>query len=343
MLPPRSFSLAEVTALVGGSLHGDPSTPITGINGIKEAAPGDLTFVRDDRYWPDFLQSPAAAALTSTVHPDSPKPYIVVPHPEVAFLEIVEQFLPPKPQPEPGIHPTALIHPSATLAEDIHIGPYVVIGERAVLQRAVVVHAQCYIGADCTIGAETVLYPQVVLREGTRLGARCIVHAHATLGTDGFGFVAHSGTWRKIPQIGRVVVEDDVEIGSGTCIDRATFGETRVGRGTKIDNLVQIGHNAKIGEHCVIAGMVGIAGSATIGNNVRIGARAGIAGHIRIGDGASIGGMAVVMRDVDPEATVSGWPATDHRQALRILMAQQHVPEMLRRIRRLEREQNKGE
>jgi len=334
-----NMSVREIAQMVGGTIIGDPETRITGMNSVQDAQPGDIAFVRAARYLP-FLKTSKASAVFIAEAPEDPADIalILTPRPELAFAQMLPHCdLPAPPHPQ-GIHPTAVIDSSARLGGSAAIGPHVCIEGDCVLGDRVVIYAGAYIGRGTRIGEDSVVYPNVILREETELGARCIIHSGACIGSDGFGFAPVNGRWIKIPQIGRVILGDDVEIGSNTAIDRATFGVTRIGRGTKIDNLVQIGHNTVIGEHCVIAGMVGIAGSAVIGNQVRIGAAAGINGHIDIGDGATIGAWAGVTKSVAPGQVVSGFPAMDHALQRRVLVAQQRTPELIRRVRQLERE-----
>jgi len=311
------MTVGEIARLLGGTVQGDPGTEITGVNGLSEAGSGDLCFVRNSRYISQLQDSKASAALVpSPLDPQPLSAVIVVDEPEQAFVRVLHLFAAEKfPRPAAGIH---------------------CVEEGAVLGDRVVLYPGVFIGRGSVVGAETVIYPNAVVREGVRIGARCIVHAGACIGSDGFGFVPLGGVWMKIPQVGTVEIGDDVEIGSNTAVDRATFGVTKVGNGVKIDNLVQIGHNVQIGEHTVIAGMAGVAGSAVIGSQVRVGASAGITGHITVGDGASIAARSGVTRSVAPGQVVSGYPAMDHAQQRRVLVVQAKLPELAKRVRELE-------
>lgn len=332
-----ALTVEEIARLVGGVVTGDPATEITGVNGIQEAGPGDLCFARGPKYHPMLRDCRASAALVSEPVEGISPATILVARPEQAFVMVLHLFESQKAHvPPAGADPSASVSPEAVLGAGVHVGPRAVVEAGARLDDGVVVHAGVYVGRNCRIGAGTVLYPNAVLREETVVGKGCIIHSGACIGSDGFGFVPVEGAWRKIPQVGTVEIGDDVEIGSNTAIDRATFGVTRIGSGTKIDNLVQIGHNVRIGEHCVIAGTAGIAGSAVIGDHVRIGASAGIAGHITIGDGASIGARSGVMKSVPAGAVVSGFPATDHEAQKRIMVGVTRLPELLKRLRRAE-------
>lgn len=332
-------TVGDIARLVGGTVVGDASARITGVNSIAEAGPGELSFIRDARYLRHLETTGAAAVLITEPPEGGSTTVIVVDTPDLAFAQVLQSIADAEqPFPEPGVHELAAVAETATLGEGVFADAHARIGDDCVIGDRVRIYAGAYVGPGCTVGAETVLHPNVVLREQTVVGARCILHAGAVLGSDGFGFAPIGGRWMKIPQVGTVHVGDDVEIGSNTAIDRATFGATRIGNGTKIDNLVQIGHNVRIGEHCVIAGKTGIAGSALIGNHVRIGAGAGINGHIEIGDGATVGANAGVAKSVAPGATVSGFPAMDHNLVRRVWVARRRLPELLRRVRQLERD-----
>lgn len=333
------MTVADIAHLVGGTVQGDPTVCISGVNSVKDAQCGEITFIRAARYLPCLYTTKASAVLIAEAPPDAPDiPLIITPRPELAFAQLLplcDLAIPPHPQ---GIHPQAAIAPTAILGREVAIDAHACLAAHCVLGDRVIIYPGVYIGQGVRIGNDSVIYPNVTLREGVELGARCTIHSGACIGSDGFGFAPIQGQWIKIPQVGRVILGDDVEIGSNTTIDRATFGLTRIGRGTKIDNLVQIGHNVEIGEHTVVAGMVGIAGSAVIGSHVRIGAAAGINGHIDIGDGATIGAWAGVTKSVAPGQIVSGFPAKDHALERRVLVAQTRVPELIRRVRQLERE-----
>ena len=332
------MTVGEIALLLGGTVYGDPATEITGVNGLREAGPGDLCFVRSDRYFPQLYETKASAALIpKPVDPQPLSAAIVVAEPEHAFVRVLQLFAAGRVfHPAAGVHAQAFVAPGAVLGENVCIGPNASVEDGAVLGDGVVLYPGVYVGRGSRIGADTVAYPNAVIREGVRIGARCVLHAGVCIGSDGFGFVPMGGVWMKIPQVGTVEIGDDVEIGSNTAVDRATFGVTKVGNGVKIDNLVQIGHNVQIGENSVIAGMAGVAGSTVIGSQVRIGASAGINGHITIGDGASIAARSGVTRSVAPGQVVSGYPAMDHAQQRRVLVVQGQLPELAKRVRELE-------
>lgn len=336
-------TVGEIAALVGGSVVGESALRIAGLNGIKQAQPGELTFLGNRSYLP-FLESTQATAIFVTQDFEEPEPareeraFIRVKNPYHAFVRIIQEYAvrPDAFHPQ-GIHPTAVIGNNVTLGKDVALDAHVCIADDAVIGDAAVLYAGCYVGRGSRIGAGTVLYPNVVLREGVVVGSRCILHAGVVIGADGFGFAPVGGKWFKIPQTGIVILGDDVEIGANSAVDRATFGCTVVGRGTKIDNLVQIGHNVEIGEDSVISGMTGVAGSATIGNHVIIAGQVGVADHSQIGDGVTIGTRSGVFGSVEPGAVVSGYPLVKHKQDLRIQATIKQLPEWPRRIRDLER------
>ena len=331
-------SVAEIAELVGGAVAGDGALRITGVNGIRQAASGDLSFVGSPRYVPYAETTAASALLVCEGVTCQDKTVIRVNDPYKAFIQVIQQCVDQgTAHPFEGIHDSAVIGRDVTLGQGVAIDAHVRIGDDARLGDGVVVYAGVYIGRGVSVGAETVIYPNVVIREGVTVGARCILHAGVVLGSDGFGFAPVDGSWFKVPQVGSVVIGDDVEIGANSAVDRATFGSTVVGRGTKIDNLVQVGHNVEIGDDCVVSGMTGIAGSATVGHHVTIGAQAGIGDHIEVGDGATIAGRAGVASSVKAGAVVSGYPAMDHQAQLRILAAMRRLPDTRQRVRQLER------
>ncbi|HNR29624.1 MAG TPA: UDP-3-O-(3-hydroxymyristoyl)glucosamine N-acyltransferase [Candidatus Hydrogenedentes bacterium] len=331
------MTVSEIVALVGGRVAGDPSLRITGANGLREARKGEVSFVREARYLPLLDHTRASAVFLAEEVQGYPFTQIIVDQPEVAFLLVLQRLGEHALTHPQGVHPAAIVGNNVALGREVALDAFVRIADDACIGDRVVLYAGAYVGRSARVGADTVVYPNATIREYCEIGERCILHANAVIGSDGFGFVPVEGRWVKVPQVGRVVLGDDVEVGSNTAIDRATFGETRIGQGTKIDNLVQIGHNVRIGEHCVIAGKVGIAGSAVIGSHVRIGAQAGVNGHIEVGDGATIGARAGVTGSVPAGATVSGFPAIDHSQQRRVMVAQTHLPEMGRRLRQVER------
>jgi len=327
----------EIAEIVGGKLSGNPDEAITGVAGIKEAQPGDLTFVESPKYFPALKTTRASVILLATdAKVESDRTLIRVDNPTQAFAKVVTRTIPPPVRFQPGVHPTACIASSATLGNDVSIQPFVVVEDGATVGDRTVVGAGSYIGHESRVGSGYLIYPRVTLRDRTVLGDRVVLHSGVVLGADGFGFETVNGKHQKIPQLGNVEIGDDVEIGANTSIDRARFGKTHIGRGTKIDNLVQIGHNCVIGEHCIICSFVGMAGSTIVGDCVTIAGQVGIAGHLTIGDKSIIMAQAGVTKDVPPGSFMLGSPAVPHTKFKRVHAATQHLPELLEKLRELE-------
>lgn len=335
-------SLRQLAQLVGGEVLGDGDLQLTGVRPLEDAGPEHLSFYHNRKYLTAAQNSRAGALLLADPQLFPGRNLLVHREPYWALAKILEFFYPPK-RPEPGVHPQAVVAPSARLGARVSVGPFAVIGEGAVLGDGVVVGPLCVVGEGCQIGEETILHPGVILEPGCQVGARCILQAGVVVGADGFGFATSQGKHYKVPQVGRVVIEDEVELGANVCVDRATLGETRIGRGTKVDNLVQIGHNVVIGEGCLLVAQTGIAGSSKLGRGVILAGQAGVTGHITIGDGAIITAKAGAMEDVPPGAMVSGMPARAHRQWLeaqarlyQLAKLQARVAELEERLAKLE-------
>ncbi len=329
-------TLGELARLVGGELRGDPGIPISGVESLERAGPGQLSFVAARRHLATARESRAAAFLVPADADLPGRPVIRVAEPYLAVATLLELFH-PAPAPAPGLHPTALVDPTARVAPEASVGAFAVVGARSVLEAGAVLHPHVVVGPGCRVGARSVLHPHVVLREGVEVGRGVVIHAGTIIGADGFGYAFDGRRHRKIPQVGRVVIEDDVEIGANVTIDRATLGETRIGRGTKIDNLVQIGHNTRVGADAIIVAQTGIAGSCRIGDRVLIGGQAGLTDHLTVGDDARIGSKSGVHRDVPPGGEVLGYPAMPAPQARRAMAAYALLPELVRTVRALER------
>jgi UDP-3-O-[3-hydroxymyristoyl] glucosamine N-acyltransferase len=330
---------SAVAAAVGGVLEGGADPELTGVAPLDRAGPDELAILSDARYRTQLAASRAGALLIADkLHePVTPgRPQIVVPDVHRALAVLLPILYPP-PTPEAGVHPTAVLGAGCVLGTGVHIGPYAVIGARTRLGANARVLAHCVLGEDCEVGADAVLHPHVTLYRRVRIGARSIVHSGARLGVDGFGFTWSDGAHRKIPQVGGCVVGEDVEIGANVTIDRGSIGSTEVGSGVKIDNLVHLGHNVRVGDHTVIVAQVGVSGSTTIGQRATLAGQAGFAGHIRIGDGATVAAQAGVFGDVPAGATYSGYPARPHREALRAQASLFRLPRLFDRVRALER------
>src|SRR5687767_12315633 len=284
--PPIRVTLDMVAQAVGGIVIGDGTTEITGVAGIREAREGELTFLAHPRYEPYLEQTRASAVIVADDHRALGKPLIQNPNPYLAFLNAVRFFQGEEERPAPGIHPSAVVAPEAFVDATATVGPNAVVEAGARVGPLAWIGPGCYIGKGVSIGPETRLHPNVTVLEECVLGSRVLVHSGTVIGSDGFGFVRDGEIYRKLPQVGNVVIEDDVELGACVTIDRATMGTTRIGAGSKIDNLVQIAHNVQIGNNCIIVAQVGISGSTTLGDHVVLAGQVGIVGHIHIGAGA---------------------------------------------------------
>lgn len=284
-----AYTLGEIAAAFGYEVEGATDVVITGVAGLEDAGPTELTFLANPRYAAKARTTKAAAIILSrgAAADGVPCPIVRAPDAYLAFAQVAKWFYRP-PTPPPGVHPTALIAPSARLGAEVRIGPYAVVGENVLIGDRTTLYSHVVVYDDARIGDDCVLHAHVVVRERVEIGRRVIIHNHVTVGCDGFGYAKRpDGSWEKIPQTGRVIIEDDVEIGAGTQIDRASVGETRIRRGAKLDNLVQIGHAVEVGEDTLLCAQVGIAGSAVIGSRVILAGQVGVAGHLTIGDGVT--------------------------------------------------------
>ena len=327
-------TLAELAALVGGTVKGDPSVRIRGVGGLEDAGPGEITFLANPKYASLVESTRAAAIVISDKSPVPAVPAVVVKDPNVAFMEIARQFAESTPGPQ-GIHPSAVIAPSATLGKNVAVGAHAVIGEGAAIGEGTVIHPLVYIGPGARIGRDSILHAGVSIRERCILGDRVIAHCGTVIGSDGFGFATVDGVHHKIPQSGIVVIEDDVELGANCTVDRARIDRTIIRRGTKLDNLVHIGHNSIIGEHVLMAAMVAVAGSVKVEHHAMIGGQVAIGGHLTVGAGGILTGQAGLSKDLPPGAMFSGTPAGPHVGRMRALAASHQVDRLLREVREL--------
>ena len=336
----RVLTIGAIAARLDGTLRGPAAVEIHGLATPTDAAPGDLTFIGAAPYAKQWSASRAAAAvvvadLASALDASDPRPVIAVHDADVAMAVALELFRTPEPVPDEGVHPAAFVHRGAELGARVRLGPHVSVDRGARIADDVVLHAGVRVYADAVIGAGSVLHANVVVRHGCTLGRRVILHQGVAIGADGFGYrpdPAGRGLL-KLPHIGNVVLEDDVEIGANSCIDRGKFGSTVIGAGTKIDNLCQVGHNCRVGRGVVIAGCTGIGGSVTIGDGVQIGGAVGLSDHVTIGPGARVGGGSIVYRDVPAGATWLGVPAGDAGAVKRQWVALKRLPELLGQLR----------
>lgn len=340
--------LAEISALVEGQIIGQPDIVVTGVSSVEAAEPGHLVYVEGDRFIKSALASKAAAFVVGRQIPELSRPQLLVSNPRYAFACIVQRFF-VLPYRARGIAEQISRGRDVQIGSDVSLWPFVTLGDRVRIGARVTLYPGVFIGDDSAVGDDSILYPNVTVRESCRIGNRVIIHSSTVIGSDGFGYVQHQGRHHKIPQLGMVTIEDDVELGANVTVDRATFGHTIIKRGTKVDNLVQIAHNVSIGEDSILVAQVGIAGSTTVGNQVMIGGQAGLAGHIQIGDRVMVAARAGVNRSLASDQVVSGAPVMPHEawvkaQAVipRLPELRQQVRALQERVRRLERTPGQG-
>lgn len=330
-----TFTLAQVQQLVGGTLHGNGNNPLLFLASLNEATPQALAFIINDKAAKIPGGIKAGALLVHRHFPEIDVPQIVVPNPLLAFAQVAQKFF-VRPAVPRGVAMEVTRGTDVTIGADPSIWPFVTLGDRVTIGARVTLYPGVFVGADSSIGDDSVLYPNVVVREGCSVGARVIIHSGTVIGADGFGYVQHEGRHHKIPQLGGVTIEDDVELGANITIDRATLGQTLIKQGTKIDNLVQIAHNVTVGEHDIIVAQVGIAGSTTIGHHVMIGGQAGLADHLTIGDQVMIAARAGVNRSLESNQIVSGAPVMPHETWMKAQAVIPRLPELRQLVRSLE-------
>jgi UDP-3-O-[3-hydroxymyristoyl] glucosamine N-acyltransferase len=332
-----SFTVSQIAEQLRGEVLGDGSVEITGFASADRAKNGDLTFAEKEAYFAAAERSAAAAIMVTGEFTSAEKVLIRVPNTRVAVARLLPIFFPPDQLP-PGIHPSAIIADSAQIDPTAHIGPNCVVGARVRLGARSALTGGNHVGRDCQIGDDVCLFPNVVIYAQSQIGHRVTIHAGTVIGSDGYGYVFDEGRHRKMLQVGNVIIHDDVEIGANAAIDRGALGATVIGQGTKIDNLVHIAHNVTIGRHCLIMGQVGFAGSTRLGDYCVIASQSGIAGHLTLGNQATVGAKSGVMRDIPEKGTVLGIPAAPDKQAKRQMIAVQQLPELIRRMRDLEKQ-----
>jgi len=334
------MKLSEISEKLGGILEGVGDIEIKAVAGLAEASAGDISFLSNPKYAAQVASTKASAVI---VPADWDRParctLMRVENSDQVFAQVAELFYEAPPKPADGVHPSAVVAESVQLGSGVSIGANCTVEEGVVVGANTVISPNCYLGYKTVIGEDCFLYPLVSTREFTEVGSRVIIHNGTVVGSDGFGYaVQDDGSRTKIPQIGKVVIEDDVELGANVAIDRARFGKTKVGKGSKIDNLVQIAHNVVIGEHSVLCGQVGISGSTTIGSRCILAGQAGMAGHIEVGDGAIIGAQAGVMKNVAAKDFVIGSPAMPHLQFKKMIANTILLPKLKDRIKKLEQQ-----
>ncbi len=330
----RSYRLEAIAHHVGGQVEGDASIVIAGPANPEWAEPQHLVFVVEDKYRQPVMASRAGAAIAREALGD--RPTIVVANPRLAMAKALELWAPEPPA--AGIHPTAWVDPTAKLGPGVSIGAHCAVGANVRIGSRTVLHPGVVIGADTRIGEDGLLHARAIVREACILGDRVIVQPGAVIGSDGYGFVPSGGKHLKVPQVGNVIVGDDVEIGANVTIDRATIGSTQIGQGTKIDNLVHVGHNVLIGENVLLVSQVGISGSSRIGDRSTLAGQVGVAGHVEIGADSLILARAGITKDIPNRAVVSGFPARPHREELRRLAAIDKLPQLVSELRELARQ-----
>jgi UDP-3-O-[3-hydroxymyristoyl] glucosamine N-acyltransferase len=334
--------LDELARRLGVELIGDGGKEIRGVQPLEKAAADDLSFFHNPRYAEQARNSRAGAVLLADPSLLPGRDVLVCEHPYLAFARALAIFHPAEPAPV-GVHCSAVVAAGASLGDDVSIGPHVVIGPGSRVGSGTVIGAGSVLGDQVEVGEGCLIHPRVVIEDRCRVGDRCILHAGVVIGSDGYGFATVDGVHHKVPQVGRVVVEDDVELGANVCIDRGTLGDTRIGRGTKVDNLVQVAHNVQVGEGCLLVAQAGISGSTSLGHHVVMAGQAGVAGHLRVGDLAVITAKTAVFKDVSDGAMVSGNPARPQREWLtanaelrRLAGVRKRLAELERRVAELE-------
>jgi len=331
------MKLSQIADRIGCRLVGE-DVEIYRVSGIEEAGPGDLTFVANKKYVRYIKTTKASAIILGEDMPPVSMPSLRTDDPYLAFAKALEVFFDPV-RPEPGIHPTAIISEGTEIGPDVSIGAYAVIGKKCKIGARVTLYPHVVLYPEVCLGSDVIVHSHVVIREGCQIGNRVIIQNGAVIGSDGFGFAPiKDGGFYKIPQTGAVVIEDDVEIGANTTIDRAAVGATIIRRGAKLDNLVQIGHGSRVGENCVLAAQVGLAGSTRLGRGVWVGGQAGFAGHLEVGDKAVITAQSGTAHDVAPGAVISGSPAFENALWLRAVAVFPKLPDLVQRVRRLEKQ-----
>lgn len=332
------ISIGQIAKLLQAEVIGDASVCIRNVRGVNEAEPGDLTFVIDPKYIPQLQRCKASAVLVrADLDVQCGMPQIKVKNPREALQTLTAALAPPPIQFAPGVHPTAVVAADAVLGKDVSVQPYAVIEAGATIGDRVVIGAHTYVGHYTKIGEDSFVYARVTIRERITIGARVIIHPGAVIGSDGFGYEQVNGKHVKIPQVGTVVIEDDVEIGANTTIDRARFDKTIIRRGTKIDNLVQIAHNCDVGEDTIICGQVGLSGSAKVGNHVIMAGQSGMVGHIKIHDNIIVGAQCGVTKELEKPGFYIGSPATPHMTYKKRESVVVRLPEIYKKVLRLEK------
>ncbi len=326
-------TLGELAEYVGGRVLGNASVEIRSAATLGRAGKGDISFLANDKYEKQLLSTKASAVITGRDTVSTSVPLLIAQDPYYAFMQIMVLLHGHRKHKKVGISSRAMISDSAKVGADCHIHDFVTIADGAIIGDGCIIYPCTYIGQNVVIGNDCILYPNVVIYEGCKIGNRVFINANATIGEDGFGYASHNGAHHKIPQIGSVVIEDDAEIGAGCGIERGTLNDTIIGQGSKLGDLVAIGHGTKIGPHCLLVAQVGVAGSTSMGNHCIVGGQAGIVGHIAIGNNVAIGAQAGVINNISDGKVVLGAPAIDANKGRRAYGMIQYLPEMRQSIR----------
>ncbi|MCO5067410.1 MAG: UDP-3-O-(3-hydroxymyristoyl)glucosamine N-acyltransferase [Kiritimatiellae bacterium] len=336
---PAALTVSEIAKRLSAELVGSGDVTIAAVGGVRDAEPGDIAFVSQERYAADAATTRASALIVGRAWSAAvPCALLRVDEPEIAFAQVARWFAPPDPVYAPGIHPRAVVSEEAVLGVDVHVGPLAVIEAGARIGDRCVIGAQTYVGHGVRLGVDCRLFPQVSIREHCVLGDRVWVHNGTVIGSDGFGYeVDKQGVRTKIPQIGVVVIGDDVEIGANTTIDRARFGRTRIGKGVKIDNLVQIAHNVSVGDHAVLVAQVGVAGSSSIGEKAILAGQVGVAGHLTVGPRTVAGAQSGITKDTPAGSYVVGFPAVPQKEFAQRLAMVARLPHLRERVDALQK------
>lgn len=331
------MSLSEIAALVGGEVRGDAAKQIEGAAGLDEATEKDISFLANAKYTDRLGTTKAGALLVSPDVPVNGRAAIVLKNPHFGWAKVLEVLEKERLRHPGGVHPTAVVAASAKIGKNVSIGAHAVVEEGASIGDGTVLYAQTYVGRDSSLGQNCLLYPHVTIRERVKIGDRCIFQPGAVIGGDGYGFAFHQGRHHKVPQVGTVEIGDDVEIQANATVDRGAVGPTKIGKGTKVDNLVQIAHNVDIGEHCLVVALTGIAGSVKMGNYVTLAAQVGVAGHLTIGDQVQVGGKGGVTNDIPAKSVVWGTPAQPLRDELKAIASVRRLPQLFEELKGLKK------
>ena len=332
------LTLKKIAELIDGELEGDHSAIVNDVAEIQNAKEGDITFLSNLKYGHYVDETGAEAIIVTKDYQGDYKNLIKVENVNLAFSKMLEHFRPSPPQPEPQINDNATISEDAILGVDIYIGPNVVIEENSVIENGAIIRANTYIGRGARVGANSTIHPRVTVYHDCTIGENVIIHSGTVIGSDGYGYTRTDSGIEKIPQKGAVVIEDDVEIGANCTIDRGTISDTKIGKGTKLDNLIQLGHNVHVGEYCFIVAQTGVAGSTTIEDGVTIAGQVGIAGHIKIGKGAQIAAKSGITKDVPPGTTMFWYPAREQKQARKDIINIRRIAKLKQKIKDIEKE-----